>query len=187
MRREPARHRRLGQADPLAAAGPVRDARAQPPVVEARAAAQLRPARGVRRLDVGLGVLSGPGARAPGARELRKAQGLCAAGPSDASQCQKFLSELIPLAARRAGGLTWEYYFKFDGGDPAMDERDVAGHGPAGACRRVAVAARPLLPRRRAPGAAGVHPAPAGRRSGQDPARQPLPAVLVRTRRRATT
>ena len=47
-----------------------------------------------------------------------KAQGLCAAGPSDASQCQKLLSELIPLAARRAGGLTWEYYFKFDGGVP---------------------------------------------------------------------
>ena len=47
-----------------------------------------------------------------------KAQGLCAAGPSDASQCQKILSELIPLAARRAGGLTWEYYFKFDGGIP---------------------------------------------------------------------
>ncbi len=47
-----------------------------------------------------------------------KAQGLCAAGPSDAAQCKQFLSELIPLAARRAGGLTWEYYFKFDGGNP---------------------------------------------------------------------
>jgi D-glucuronyl C5-epimerase C-terminus len=47
-----------------------------------------------------------------------KAQGLCAAGPSDAAQCKQFLAELIPLAARRAGGLTWEYYFKFDGGNP---------------------------------------------------------------------
>ncbi len=28
------------------------------------------------------------------------------------------LGELIPLAARRAGGLTWEYYFNFDGGAP---------------------------------------------------------------------
>jgi len=28
------------------------------------------------------------------------------------------LSELIPLASRRAGGMTWEYYFNFDGGVP---------------------------------------------------------------------
>src|SRR5438270_10014517 len=27
-------------------------------------------------------------------------------------------SELIPLASRRGGGLTWEYYFQFDGGIP---------------------------------------------------------------------
>ena len=25
---------------------------------------------------------------------------------------------MIPLAARRGGGLTWEYYFHFDGGAP---------------------------------------------------------------------
>jgi hypothetical protein len=30
----------------------------------------------------------------------------------------RLLSELIPLAANRAGGLTWEYYFAFDGGVP---------------------------------------------------------------------
>jgi hypothetical protein len=28
------------------------------------------------------------------------------------------VSELIPLAAERGGGLTWEYYFQFDGGAP---------------------------------------------------------------------
>jgi hypothetical protein len=28
------------------------------------------------------------------------------------------LDELIPLASHRAGGLTWEYYFNFDGGAP---------------------------------------------------------------------
>jgi D-glucuronyl C5-epimerase C-terminus len=31
---------------------------------------------------------------------------------------QQLLAELIPLATRRAGGLTWEYYFNFDGGAP---------------------------------------------------------------------
>ena len=25
---------------------------------------------------------------------------------------------MIPLAAKRAGGMTWEYYFSFDGGSP---------------------------------------------------------------------
>jgi hypothetical protein len=31
---------------------------------------------------------------------------------------QELLGELIPLAAHRAGGLAWEYYFHFDGGSP---------------------------------------------------------------------
>jgi hypothetical protein len=31
---------------------------------------------------------------------------------------RRLLAELIPLAARRGGGLTWEYYFHFGGGDP---------------------------------------------------------------------
>jgi hypothetical protein len=31
---------------------------------------------------------------------------------------RKLLRELIPLAARRAHGVTWEYYFSFDGGVP---------------------------------------------------------------------
>jgi hypothetical protein len=47
-----------------------------------------------------------------------KAQALCAAGPGAAARCKRFLAELVPLAARRAGGLTWEYYFRFDGGEP---------------------------------------------------------------------
>ncbi len=45
-----------------------------------------------------------------------KADGLYTAGHYPA--LQDLLSELIPLAARRAGGLSWEYYFKFDGGKP---------------------------------------------------------------------
>jgi hypothetical protein len=47
-----------------------------------------------------------------------KADGMYTAGPSDYPGLRELLSELIPLAARRAGGLTWEYYFRFDGGFP---------------------------------------------------------------------
>ena len=47
-----------------------------------------------------------------------KASYLCGAGPHYAAQCRTMLSELIPLAVHRAGGLVWEYYFNFDGGAP---------------------------------------------------------------------
>jgi len=47
-----------------------------------------------------------------------KAQWFCSAGASYAARCRAMLAELIPLAAQRAGGLTWEYYFNFDGGAP---------------------------------------------------------------------
>jgi D-glucuronyl C5-epimerase C-terminus len=47
-----------------------------------------------------------------------KAQWLCSAGQSFAARCRGMLGELVPLAVRRGGGLTWEYYFNFDGGAP---------------------------------------------------------------------
>ncbi len=47
-----------------------------------------------------------------------KADWLCSAGASYVARCRAMLSELIPLAVRRGGGLTWEYYFNFDGGIP---------------------------------------------------------------------
>lgn len=47
-----------------------------------------------------------------------KADGLYTAGPSAYGELEQLLSELIPLGARRAGGLAWEYYFNFDGGAP---------------------------------------------------------------------
>jgi len=47
-----------------------------------------------------------------------KADWYCTAGPKHAAQCGAMLTELIPLAAERSGGLTWEYYFEFDGGAP---------------------------------------------------------------------
>ena len=46
------------------------------------------------------------------------ADGLYTAGRSHYAALQELLGELIPLAAKRGGSLTWEYYFKFDGGIP---------------------------------------------------------------------
>ena len=47
-----------------------------------------------------------------------KADWLYSSGRAFYPRMRHLLSELIPLAARRAGGLTWEYYFSFDGGFP---------------------------------------------------------------------
>ncbi|MGO9820118.1 MAG: D-glucuronyl C5-epimerase family protein [Solirubrobacteraceae bacterium] len=47
-----------------------------------------------------------------------KANGLFTAGPANYKAMEQLLAELIPLAAQRGGGLTWEYYFNFDGGKP---------------------------------------------------------------------
>jgi D-glucuronyl C5-epimerase-like protein len=47
-----------------------------------------------------------------------RADGMYTAGPSEYSQMQQLLSEMIPLAVSRARGLAWEYYFHFDGGSP---------------------------------------------------------------------
>jgi hypothetical protein len=47
-----------------------------------------------------------------------KADGLYTAGPADYPKMEQLLAEMIPLAAQRGGGLTWEYYFHFDGGAP---------------------------------------------------------------------
>ncbi len=47
-----------------------------------------------------------------------KADGLYTGGPADFPALEQLLSQMIPLGAQRGGGLTWEYYFKFDGGSP---------------------------------------------------------------------
>jgi hypothetical protein len=47
-----------------------------------------------------------------------KADGLYTAGAADYAAMEQLLTEMIPLAAQRGGGLTWEYYFRFDGGTP---------------------------------------------------------------------
>ena len=47
-----------------------------------------------------------------------KADALYSAGPAEYPQLESLLAEMLPLAASRGGGLTWEYYFNFDGGAP---------------------------------------------------------------------
>lgn len=47
-----------------------------------------------------------------------KADGLYTAGPARHPQLQELLDELIPLGVPMAGGLAWEYYFRFEGGNP---------------------------------------------------------------------
>jgi hypothetical protein len=47
-----------------------------------------------------------------------KADGLYTSGAAGYPALEQLLAELIPLAAQRGGGLTWEYYFNFDGGSP---------------------------------------------------------------------
>jgi D-glucuronyl C5-epimerase C-terminus len=47
-----------------------------------------------------------------------EADGLFTAGRAHYGELEKLLAQMIPLAAKRAGGLTWEYYFNFDGGRP---------------------------------------------------------------------
>jgi hypothetical protein len=58
-----------------------------------------------------------------------KADGLFTAGPGHTGQLRALLGELIPLAARRAGGLAWEYYFHFDGGRPPWVSAMAQGTG----------------------------------------------------------
>jgi D-glucuronyl C5-epimerase C-terminus len=58
-----------------------------------------------------------------------KADGLYTAGRAAYPQLVDLLDEMIPLAARRGGGLTWEYYFKFDGGIPPWTSAMSQGTG----------------------------------------------------------
>jgi hypothetical protein len=58
-----------------------------------------------------------------------KADGLYTAGPAAYPAMEQLLAEMIPLAARRGGGLTWEYYFHFDGGSPPWTSAMSQGTG----------------------------------------------------------
>jgi hypothetical protein len=58
-----------------------------------------------------------------------KADGLYTGGPSDYAEMKQVLGEIIPLAVNRAGGLVWEYYFRFDGGVPPWTSAMSQGTG----------------------------------------------------------
>jgi hypothetical protein len=47
-----------------------------------------------------------------------KADGFYTGGRSLYPRLRHLLAELVPIASKRGGGLTWEYYFSFDGGSP---------------------------------------------------------------------
>ena len=65
-----------------------------------------------------MGVYPGQGIELTVLGSFGVADGLYTAGRSHYAALQQLLGELIPLAAKRGGNLTWEYYFKFDGGTP---------------------------------------------------------------------
>ncbi len=58
-----------------------------------------------------------------------EADGLFTGGPADYPEMQQVLSQIIPLAVNRAGGLVWEYYFRFDGGVPPWTSAMSQGTG----------------------------------------------------------
>jgi hypothetical protein len=102
-----------------------------------------------------------------------EADGYYTGGPADYPQLQQLISELIPLAVNRAGGLAWEYYFNFDGGHPpwvsamaqgtaleALTRAYEAFHDPT----YLALAAQALPLFTTAPPAGVSTPAPAGTR-----------------------
>jgi hypothetical protein len=47
-----------------------------------------------------------------------EADGYYEAGPADYPKLVTLMSEMVPLAVRRGGGLAWEYYFNWEGGKP---------------------------------------------------------------------
>ena len=146
-------------------------------------------------LAAGLGVLPGPGDPAPGPGHFGKADGLYTAGAA-ATRPEQLLAEMIPLAAQRGGGLTWEYYFHFDGGAPPWTSAMSQATGLEALGRAYRASGKPQLPHGGCPALpvftagrrGGSGPAPAGRASSSTPSRpaphhQRLPADADRPAR----
>jgi len=58
-----------------------------------------------------------------------RADGFYTAGPSMYPAMRSLLAEMIPLAAERAGGIVWEYYFYYSGGSPPWVSAMAQGTG----------------------------------------------------------
>ena len=71
---------------------------------------------------------------------------------------------MIPLAARRGGGLTWEYYFQFDGGPPPWTSAMSQATGLEALTRAYQATGERYYLQLAAPGAAvfGTQPPPVG-------------------------
>ena len=139
-------HRGARRPHGLAKRPAVADARAQPPVVDDRAAARLRPARRLRRLRARLAVLPRPGDPAPAAGELRQAQRALAGQGLRRPDGGDARRDARPRR-QRGDGVAWEYYFTFDGGRPPWISSLSQGTG----LQALARAATRLHRRRRLP------------------------------------
>ena len=110
-----------------------------------------------------------------------EADGYFEAGKSTYPGLESLMSEMIPLAVRRAGALTWEYYFDSDGGRPPW----VSAMAQATAMEALANAYKATRQQSylfaRPSGAAAAERGAALRGRSQDRARMALPAVLVRS------
>ena len=95
---------------------------------------------------------------------------------------RRLLSEMIPLAVHRDGGLVWEYYFQFDGGDPPWTSAMSQGTGLEALTRASRRSTDPsYLPR--AHRALPIFTVAAADRGAEGtPLGDALPAVLVRAR-----
>jgi D-glucuronyl C5-epimerase C-terminus len=58
-----------------------------------------------------------------------RADGMYTAGRSSYPQMRALLDEMIPLAVDRAGGIAWEYYFRWEGGAPPWTSAMSQGTG----------------------------------------------------------
>src|SRR5437764_6048447 len=58
-----------------------------------------------------------------------RADGFYTAGPSKYPAMRSLLAEMIPLAAERAGGIVWEYYFYYSDGSPPWVSAMAQGTG----------------------------------------------------------
>jgi D-glucuronyl C5-epimerase C-terminus len=106
-----------------------------------------------------------------------RADGMYTAGPSEYSQMQQLLSQMIPLAVQRAGGIAWEYYFRFDGGSPPWVSAMAQGTGIE-ALTRASEAFGPLA----GPGSTGAQP---GAGSQPGPGSQPSSPTYIQIAHRA--
>ena len=91
---------------------------------------------------------------------------------------------MIPLAAQRGGGLTWEYYFHFDGGSPPWTSAMSQATGLEALTRAYQATGNADYLTVGTPGAADLQRPAAGRRQRQGARRDALPAVHVRPHHR---